>query len=147
MEVFLCVALRSVTPLSPLKQKRVIGTPHPLTLDSLCDCACTCNRCARSSGCLSPPSCAWPCGSGTRFSPASPRGSNTSRFRFFLVLKDTCLMKTPFPVPKVVCWWKPCASSCHSVCGYFQRRLLEENNVVVNHLGSCQDATCKWHTS
>lgn len=120
------VALRWVTPLSLPQQKPGIETPRPLTLNSLCDRLCTCNRCVRSSGWLSPPSCASPCGSETKFSPVSLRGSNKWRFRFFWVSKDTCSWKTPFQVPGVACWWKPCASFFHSVCGCSRRRLLEE---------------------
>lgn len=119
-------SLRWVTPLSPPQQRPEIETPRPLTLNSLCGRLCTCTRCARSSGWLCPPSCASPCGSETRFSPVSRTGSNTWRSRFFWVSTDTCSWKTPFQVPGVACSWTPCASSCHSVCGCSQRRLLEE---------------------
>lgn len=117
--------LRLGRSLSPLTLMQGIKIPRPQTSGSPCDHLRTCNRCARSSVCPCPPSCVSPSGSGTRFSPASPRGSDTSQFRFFWAGKDTCWRRTLSPVPIVACWWKPYASFCHSGCDCSQRRLME----------------------
>ena len=101
-------AIRSGTPPpSPPRWRRGTGTPRPLTSGSLwggcCRCWRTCSPRGRPSGCPCPPSCASPCGSGTRSSPASPTGSNRWRSRFCAVATDTCWWRTRAPAPGAAC--------------------------------------------
>lgn len=109
-----------------LREKRT--GPHPpfLTMMEIWEChrplppsiwrltgTSICSYVIQSFGrCFCLPSCASPCGSGTRFSPVSRTSLGMWQSRCASVWTGTCWKWTLAPAPKVVCWWRRCACAC-----------------------------------
>lgn len=85
-------------------QRPVTRSPHPRSARSALGCRCTCSPRDCSSACPSLLSYALRGGSETRFSPASPTGSGTWRFRSSGVETGTCWKRIPAPAPVAACW-------------------------------------------
>lgn len=88
----------------PRWARQATRSPHPLSAHSAPGCRRTCSSCDCSSACPSLLFYASPGGSETRFSPVSPTGSSTWRFRSSGVETGTCWKRIPAPAPAAACW-------------------------------------------
>lgn len=79
-------------------------SPHPRSARSAPGCQRTCSPRDCSFACPSLPSYASPCGSETRFSPASLTDSGTWLFRSSGVETGTCWKRIPAPALGAACW-------------------------------------------
>lgn len=109
-------------PLFLMSEATLGGHPLPRSTGRRTGTMSTCS-CARpfcgSRFCL--PFCALRGGSGTKSWLASRTDWGKLRSLCAEVLKGTCWRWTPFPTPRVACWWTQCACVCCSEvdCCYF----------------------------
>lgn len=85
-------------------QRPATRSPHPRSARSAPGCRRTCSPRDCSFACPSLPSYASPCGSETRFSPASLTDSGTWRFRSSGVETGTYWKRIPAPALGAACW-------------------------------------------